>query len=238
MFIYAGVSGVVYSLDGKMLVSAGVDGSILLWDVATGKTIGQPLTGHTDLVSSLAFSPDGSLLASGSGDGNIVLWDAATRRPAARLLTEHQGSINTIAFSPDGKLLAVGSCIQFDFANSACIRSEVRLWDVKNRTVYGQPFSEHTNFVVNIVFSPDSRAVISADWNGVIVRRDVVTGHLLQQIATGYGSHSRYIGLSPDGQTLEPMVRQREARGSASTTLGYGSKSFTPQVFYGYCGRK
>jgi WD40 repeat protein len=43
--------------------------------VESGEAIGQPLSEHTDLVSSVAFSPDGKMLASGSHDSTVILRD-------------------------------------------------------------------------------------------------------------------------------------------------------------------
>jgi len=92
-----------------MLASGGADNTIILWDVAAGQLLGQPLTDHTNWVLSVAFSPDGKMLASGGADNTIILRDAATGQPLGQPLTGHTGWVSSVAFSPDGKMLASGS---------------------------------------------------------------------------------------------------------------------------------
>ena len=80
-----------FSPDGKRIVTASEDKTARLWDAETGKPIGEPLTGHTDGVSSAAFSPDGKRIVTASADKTARLWDAETGKPIGEPLTGHDG---------------------------------------------------------------------------------------------------------------------------------------------------
>jgi WD40 repeat protein len=71
------VWAVVFSPDGKTLVSGSCDRTVRLWDVSTGRCI-RTLTGHTREIYSVSFSPDGQTVASGCADETARLWDVNT----------------------------------------------------------------------------------------------------------------------------------------------------------------
>jgi WD40 repeat protein len=86
-----GVESVAFGVvDGRTVLASGSeDRTVRLWDPATGRQIGEPLTGHDEWVESVAFGTvDGrTVLASGSWDETVRLWDPATGKQIGEPLT-------------------------------------------------------------------------------------------------------------------------------------------------------
>ena len=80
----AGVIGMCYAPDGKILATASADGEIKLWDPSTG-TKHVCWKSHQEGMSSLAYSPDGQTLATGGLDRTVVVWDVTTAKEKASL---------------------------------------------------------------------------------------------------------------------------------------------------------
>ena len=78
------VRAVAVAPDGSWLATAGEDGSVRIWDPATGE-LRAVLTGHTGWVRALAVAPDGSWLATAGEDGSVRIWDPATGQERAAL---------------------------------------------------------------------------------------------------------------------------------------------------------
>ncbi len=92
-------------LDGRILATGNLDGTIHLWDLAEQRQLVM-LKAHQSRVGTLAFSPDGETFASGSMDKTIKIW---RNREAIATLREHLQEVYTLAFTPDGKILVSGS---------------------------------------------------------------------------------------------------------------------------------
>lgn len=105
-----------YSPDGRLLASAGADGTVRVWD-PSGRKPPRVLSGHESGVVAVRFSPDGRRLYSASGDKTIRVWDPATGKELA-VWRGHENTVRGLAPSRDGK-----------FVVSASYDGTARVWD-------------------------------------------------------------------------------------------------------------
>jgi WD40 repeat protein len=75
-----GSATVAFAPDGRRLIVRAPDGSVPVWDAATGKALGR-LQGHEGDVTALAFAPDGKTVVSGSRDTTALVWDVSRLQP-------------------------------------------------------------------------------------------------------------------------------------------------------------
>src|SRR5580765_7337713 len=90
-----------------VLASAGLDGRVLVWEVAGGREVFALPADHGS-VWSVAWSPDGTHLAAGSEDGTIRVVEGLRHTPKVHVFKAHQGAVRALAWSPQGDCLASG----------------------------------------------------------------------------------------------------------------------------------
>jgi WD40 repeat protein len=203
------VTDLIVSPDGTFFVTAGNDGSIVIWDRESLAPIGAPLRGHSSVVMGLAISPDGTKLASGgcsqfhyAGNclvGEVLVWDLTSRQMIAQM-RESQTFTPGLAFSPDGSVLAYSDCDSIEVA-AQCLEGAVQIWDYQTGQLLDR-YSGHTGVIWSIDYSPDGKILATASADNTVSLWDTSTGQPMGQRLTNHGGPVRRLTFSPDGTML------------------------------------
>ncbi|MGH9779796.1 MAG: WD40 repeat domain-containing protein, partial [Candidatus Acidiferrales bacterium] len=78
------VQSVSISPDGLWVASASADGTVKIWEAASGGEV-RALRGHGGPVLAVSFSPTGRWIATGGYDTTVRIWETATGREVRRL---------------------------------------------------------------------------------------------------------------------------------------------------------
>ncbi|WP_436535217.1 nSTAND1 domain-containing NTPase [Actinoplanes sp. HUAS TT8] len=170
------VAGLVFFEDsrlGRVLASAGDDGTVRLWDPATALPVGAPMTGHRGPVTAVCAvaGPGGrTLVATGGADGTVRLWDPATSTPVGPPLFGHDGGVGAICLVPGtGRTIDSGQVMLASGGGDGT----VRLWDAGTGAPVGAPLTGHDGPVVDVcaVRTGDDRVLIVSAGADATVRR-------------------------------------------------------------------
>jgi WD40 repeat protein len=215
------VTSLLFASGGKTLLAAGHDGSLRLWDVASGQRV-RDLGGFNWSGGGLALSPDGRTLAFAGDDYGpdsraalIRFWDLDTGKETRTLTGAQDDEFRRVAFSPDGKLLATSRSRTQDIivGNGLNLDHQVVIFEVASRQEVLR--IEMDARVEAMVFSRDGATLLTGGGgprvgNDRTVRVwDIATGREVARLS-GHLSWVLSLALSPDGRTL--------ASGSADST--------------------
>ncbi|KAJ3538217.1 hypothetical protein NM208_g6003 [Fusarium decemcellulare] len=180
---------VAFSSDSQTLASGSADGTVRLWDVATGAQ--KYIIEIHDNVQVVTLSADGRLLATATAN-KIQLWDVAS---GACQNTLADRCVRAIAFSPDSQLLASGSFF-----------GKVYIWDATLRTTQ-ETFDGHGGFTTDLALSPDGHLLASA--SGETVQLWDTETCVRQRIFKDHTAVFEKVVFSPDNNLLASASRAK-----------------------------
>jgi WD40 repeat protein len=191
------VCSVSFSPDGKRVASGSDDGTVRVWDLATGQAV--VLKGHKHVVSQVCFSPDGKRLASASWDKTVRIWDLATSR--AVMVWTGWGPARSVSFSPVGNRLAIGG-----FSTPPLV-----VWDLATRQAVVLQVGQDTGFVSSVTFSPDNKYLASGHEDGFVRVWELATGKPVVLI-NGHKGRVYDMSFSLDGKRLATCAADLKMR--------------------------
>ncbi|BBM82374.1 DUF4062 domain-containing protein [Candidatus Uabimicrobium amorphum] len=162
-----GIYALALTANGSILVSAGEDQAIKVWDFQTS-TAKLTIQEHEDWIYDLKISPKGSHIVSASGDKTIKIFNIETGECTATLFG-HSDWVYNVAFVDDTTLI---SCSE---------DSTIRFWDItraKSESRIG-----HSSHVSSIDINKNTQQVMTASFDKKVMLWNL-QGEMIQTFAT------------------------------------------------------
>jgi WD40 repeat protein/tRNA A-37 threonylcarbamoyl transferase component Bud32 len=190
------IRSIAFHPSGGLLASCGDDGTVRIWDLATGASFAPPVS-HSGWLDVLTFSPDGKWLATGGNAKVVTIWAVPSFRPHRTLALP--SIVWDLSFSHDSRRLAL---MLNDQVRVEGVESDQGVFSIPNprNLKHGNTRSRP------LAFSPDGRSLaMSRDENILICEVETRQVRPLPQRHTGailslaFSRDSRLASSSEDG---------------------------------------
>lgn len=222
--VLEGHKGIVYAVaaspDGNLIATAGLDGSVRLWNLKRKGEVAAILTAGPKAVLAVAFSPDGKRLASAGEDAIVHIWDVrvgedqpVTMEKASKQLAGHEAGqpIQAIAFGKDADTVISGSGDK-----------TVIVWDIAGGKTKAT-LKDHTAPVAAAASTPDGASFATADAEGAIHLYDADGAKKTNTLKVGGAVNG--LAFSADGVTLAAAVDETVGGASVGVVRQWDAKS-------------
>jgi WD40 repeat protein len=147
------IRSIVFSPDGRRVVTAGDDQFVRIWDAESGVELQR--FKEVCPVQCVAYTPDSAALVWGTQSGQLARLQLVTGQ-VERFAGRHSGEIRALSFTPDGGRLATGGSDGI-----------VRLWDtISGAELLTLPAGALP--INSVAFSPTGDCLASAGHDGAV----------------------------------------------------------------------
>ncbi|CAF1611432.1 unnamed protein product, partial [Adineta ricciae] len=148
-------------VDSKRLATAGMRGSIYLWDIDC-PSVQQPIItfisslagAHLESVNCIRWNSKGTHLASGSDDSNIFIW---TKAPVATTATSSDSNVSVVSKTNQATTTATTTTND----NDNVLGWDKDIPESKERWLKSLPYKSHLEPVLDLAWSRDDQLLIS-----------------------------------------------------------------------------
>jgi WD40 repeat protein len=188
-------SAVALSANSKLAVTMTDWNQARIWDTASGKTLGAPLS-HGKAIAAVGFSADGKTVMTGGYDFRVRFWDSETGKQTGTPL-QLEWTVAAIAVSADGKMGIVG-----------CDDYSARFWNIATGRLIGSAL-HHENRVRAVAISEDGRIALTGSFDKTAQLWEMATGKPIGK-SLHHGDAVYSVALSADGMTAATGSRENK----------------------------